>query len=119
MDDIRMQEIKETVCRVGKYAYDATGELVESAKLTIAIEKQKTRLSKVYEMIGEAVVSGTLSEDEGKEKIYKLIDEAKLEKAKLRALYTQKKEVSLTSCPSCGKKVKKNTFCPVCGEYVK
>ena len=119
MEETKMQEIKETVCRVGRYAYDATGELVESAKLAIAIEKQKTRLSKVYEMIGEAVVSGTLSEDDGKEKVYRLIDEAKHEKAKLRTLYAQKKAVSCAVCPSCGKKVKKNTFCSACGEYVK
>ena len=84
MEDNKMKEIKDTVCRVGKYAYDATGEFVESAKLALAIEKQKSRLSKVYEIIGEAVVSGVLSDENGKEKVFRLIDEAKHEKAKLR-----------------------------------
>lgn len=119
MEETKMQEIKETVCRVGKYAYEEVESFVEATKLTLAIEKQKTRLSKVYEAIGEAVVSGTLSQDDGKEKVYKLIDEAKHEKAKLRALYNEKKKLSSASCPDCGKKAKKNSFCSDCGEYVK
>ena len=119
MAEKKMNEIKETVCRVGKYALDTTGELVEAAKLTVAIEKQKTVLSKVYETIGEAVVSGILSDEEGKEKVYRLIDEAKHEKAKLRKLCEQKKKVTSSNCKNCGKKAKSNTICSDCGEYVK
>lgn len=119
MEDKKIKEIKDTMCYVGKYAYDATSEFVESAKLTLAIEKQKSRLAKVYEEIGEKIVSGISSTADGKEALYRLIDEAKHEKAKLRLLYEKKRNNSYSPCPYCGKYSKKNTICNDCGEFVK
>ena len=119
MDDNKMKEIKDTVRYVGKCACDATSELFESAKLTLAIEKQKARLAKVYEKIGEKIVEGVPSTAEGKETVYKLIDEAKHEKSKLRALYERKRNTTCAPCPSCGKYTKKDTICRDCNEFVK
>jgi hypothetical protein len=91
MNEKIMKDIKDTVCCAGKCAYNTTTELVETAKITLAIEKRKCRLSKIYEEIGEAVVSGKLSCPNGKENIYRLIDEAKHEKAIINALYDKRK----------------------------
>lgn len=119
MNEKTINEIKNTVCYIGKCAYGATNEFVQTTKITLAIEKQKSRLSKVYEQIGEKMVSGIYSDKDGKETLFRLIDEAKHEKAKLRLLYEKKKASACAPCPLCGKYSKKNSFCPDCGEFVK
>lgn len=115
-----MTDIKEMISGMGKKICKKTENVTSSAKLALDIEAQKLRLSTLYERIGEAVVSGVLSEEGGQEKIFRFVDEAKVEKEKLKELYAQKSRLSgKSSCPECGREGKKGSFCHSCGEYLK
>ncbi len=115
-----MNDIKDMLSRTANCIYRRTEETAKIAKLSLEIESQKCRLSKVYEKIGEAVVSGSLASGDGKEEIFKFIDEAKCEKKKLCDLINAKNDVaSKTYCKNCGKKARYGTYCHGCGEYVK
>ncbi len=89
--DINFEEMKNTFENVARITCKKTKKLAKSAKLMIDIETQKSRLSSVYEKIGEAVVKNSLGDGEKEEAIFKLIDEAKLEKEKLLELYEKKR----------------------------
>lgn len=115
-----MTEIKDMLSRAVNCLYRRTEEAAKITKVSLDIESQKCRLSKVYERIGEAVVSGSLSSGEGKEEIFKYIDEAKSEKKKLCELIEAKKKISTkTACKTCGSKSRSGSYCNTCGEYVK
>lgn len=115
-----MCEIGEILNRTKKCAYKAIGNLSEITKLTLAVETHKSKLSGIYEKIGESVVSGNLSSKSGEEKIFKYIDEAKMEKQTIKELCEKRRNVyAKSTCPSCGKSAKKNTYCSFCGKFVK
>lgn len=105
-----MEEMAKTVCR-------KTVSLSKTARISVEIERQKCRLSKIYQKIGEAVVSGSLSSGTGEEQIFKLIDEAKTEKARLFELQRRRSaENRQAACPSCGRPASdKDVYCSHCG----
>ena len=112
--------VKEMLCGAGRKICRKTESAAHAAKLAVEIEAQKMRLSTIYERIGEAVVSGVLSEEGGEEKIFRFVDEAKLEKEKLASLYGAKQKIfAKASCGKCGREGKKGSFCHSCGEYLK
>ncbi len=90
--NINFEEMKNTFESVAKTTCKKTKELAKSAKLCFDIEAQKGKLSSLYEKIGKAVVTNSLGGGEKEEEIFKLIDEAKLEREKLHELYEKKKE---------------------------
>ena len=57
--------VKEMICGAGRKICRKTESAAHAAKLAVEIEAQKMRLSTIYERIGEAVVSGVLSEEGG------------------------------------------------------
>lgn len=69
-----------------------TEKLARKTDLTLRIEKHKRTLNAVYREIGETVVSNTLSDDERKCRLYRLIGDAKAEKVILAALYEERDE---------------------------
>lgn len=69
-----------------------TEKLARKTDLTLRIEKHKRTLNAVYREIGEAVVSNTLSDDERKCRLYRLIGDAKAEEVILAALYEERDE---------------------------
>ncbi|MBR5528110.1 MAG: hypothetical protein IKV97_03835 [Clostridia bacterium] len=103
----------DSICR-------KTGEAAKITKISLEIEAQKCRLSKIYQRIGEAVVSGALASGDGEEVVFKYIDEAKTEKQRLCELIEKKKELcSKTACKNCGASAKSGTYCGNCGEFVR
>lgn len=117
-----MNNFKRTVKRAGKCVCEKAEMLAEAAKLSLQIESHKSRLSAIYEKIGESVVNGSFSPDSNEEKIFRYVDEAKFEKHSIKELCAKRKELcacSKVSCPSCGKETKKGCYCADCGEYVK
>ena len=99
-------DLKKTAKRVVKCVYKKAELLAEAAKLTIEIESHKNRLSEAYEKIGECVVGGSLSSSEDEEeRIFKYVDEAKLERDNIGKLYAKRKKVCdkvKSSCPPSG-----------------
>lgn len=120
-----MNEVKDFLNRAKKGVCKTAEEVSSTAKLTVAIEKQKCRLSQLYEAIGTAVVNRALApENEVPEpenvSIDRLIEEAKAARAALAELCKKKKELSAKGvCPTCGKTAHKDSYCPSCGTYVK
>ena len=96
-------------------------EISDKAKYSIEIESSKSRLSEVYKRIGEIVVADSTSEKKTDEELlFKYIDEARLEKEKLKELMKKRNEISQKAeCPSCGKQGKNGTYCDSCGEFIR
>lgn len=116
-----MSDFTDVFSRAKKTVIRKTDELTKIAKLSMEIEGCKSRISAIYEKIGECIVNdtdalGKLDDD----KIIKLVVKAKAEKAKLCELVAKKSELSDKAlCENCGKSVKKSAFCPSCGEKMK
>ena len=73
-------------------------------------DKVKKDFSKKYNEISKGC----------EEKIFRFVDEAKLEKEKLASLYGAKQKIfAKASCGKCGREGKKGSFCHSCGEYLK
>ncbi len=115
-----MSDFGDIFSRAKKTVVRKTDELSKLAKLSMEIEGCKSRLSAIYEKIGECIVTDSLSSGKlDNDKIVDLIGEAKLEREKLKEFIRKKKALSeKAECANCGKSVKKGSFCPSCGEKV-
>ena len=116
-----MSDFTDALSRAKKNVLRKTDELSKLAKLSVEIEGCKSRISAIYEKIGECIVNDSISGGKlDDDKIVKLVVKAKAEKEKLSQLVQQKNELSdKMTCPSCGKSAKKGAFCPYCGAKVK
>lgn len=113
-----MSNFGDIFTRAKKTVVRKTEELSTHARLLVEIEGCKSRLSAIYEKIGESIVTDGLSSGRlDNDKIVNLVGEAKAEREQLRILLRKKKAMSeKTECPNCGKIVKKEAICSNCGE---
>ena len=115
-----MSDFKDVFSRAKKTVVRKTDELSKLAKLLVEIESCKSRLTAIYEKIGECIVTDSLSSGKlDNDKIVGMIAEAKTQRETLKELMRKKKALGeKAECPNCGKSVKKGSFCSSCGEKV-
>ena len=111
--DLFLNKAKDTA----KMVTNKSGEIIESAKLNLAVSNEEDKIEKVYTEIGKKLYGTYCSGKSVDEDVHKLCVEVDDEEAKIRMLKKKIGDLKQTSfCKSCGAIVKKDAlFCPKCG----
>ena len=99
-----------------KTAAKKTGEVAESAKLTISLKTEQAKLEGMFTALGKLCYAQTTGEDTSADLAAKVleIDTQKKTIADLKAVIAE--NAGKAYCPACGKEIDiEAAFCPACG----
>jgi len=111
--DLFLSKAKDTAKKVT----NKSGEIIEIAKLNLAVTNEEDKIEKVYTEIGKKLYGTYCAGQSVDQDIKNLCEEVDDEEARVRMLKRKIGDLKQTSfCKSCGAVVKKDAlFCPKCG----
>ncbi len=111
------EQVKDTVKKTAGVAYDKSEQLVDIAKIKLALVSAENEAEKLYKELGLLCYE----QNKGKENsdlvsnVIEKIDAKHVEIAELKGNVAKNKKVKL--CDKCGKEVSpESVFCSYCGE---
>lgn len=120
-----VDSVASKASEIAKTAAKKTGEVAESAKLTIALNSEKRKLDELFKELGRLfyeqakgsdvriqIAAQVMQIDEQKEVIEDLRDAISAAKGKIACDFCGKEfSVDAAHCPACGKKVEPKFIC--------